>query len=63
VTKLTSCVKLRFNNIGPFIVRLVIFTVVSPKLEQNAREGQQYKENWEAESNSQQQKVCSLKNN
>jgi hypothetical protein len=46
VTELTSHVKFHFNNIGPFIVRPVIFTVVSTELEQNARHGQQCKENW-----------------
>jgi hypothetical protein len=36
----TSCVEQNFNNIGPFIIRPVIFTVVLIQHEQNAVRGQ-----------------------
>jgi hypothetical protein len=45
VTESTSCVKFYFNNIGPFIIRPVIFSVVSVQREQNARREQRCKEN------------------
>jgi hypothetical protein len=53
VTESTSCVKFYFNNISPFIIRPVIFSVVSLQREQNARRGQSCKENRGTQSNTQ----------
>jgi hypothetical protein len=39
VIELTSCVKFDFNNIGPFIIRPVIFSVVSIRVNRMQGEG------------------------